>query len=344
VVTFPIPNSMKVIVVFRLGSIGDTVIALPCFHALRRAFPSAHIVLLTNVPVSAEAAPMLSVLGANTGFVDSVIEYSISLRNPVACARLFFRLWALNTDTLIYMRSNPTWVMIMRDLIFFRICGFRQILCVPKLGSSSPLYPPGIAKEIEPEASRLARSFSSLGPINLEDSSYWNLFISEGEWKIADQLAASLPNSFAVIHTGGKEVSKDWGFDRWALFLRHFKQSSGVEGLAIVGGQADYSRASSLAQLWGNGSVNCCGALTPREVAALLAKAKLFIGHDSGPLHLTQCVRTPALGLFGSFNKPKEWHPLGPHVRVIHEHLGMEAITVDQVLQEALSILASARN
>lgn len=337
-------DSMKVIVVFRLGTIGDTVIALPCFHALRRAFPSAHIVLLTNIPISAEAAPVLTVLGANTGFIDSVIEYSIHLRNPIECARLVFRLWSLNTDTLIYMRESPDRAIIMRDLIFFRILGFRHLLCVPKIDRSSRRYASGIAKEEEPEASRLARSFSSLGLINLEDPSYWDLLITEGEWKIADQLAASLPNSFIVINTGGKEVSKDWGFERWALFLRRFKHSSGVEGLAIVGGEADYSRASSLAQVWGKGSLNCCGGLTPREVAALLAKAKLFIGHDSGPLHLTQCVRTPALGLFGSFNKPRRWHPLGSHVRVIQELLGMEAITVDKVLQESLSILASARN
>jgi hypothetical protein len=39
---------------------------------------------------------------------------------------------------------------------------------------------------------------------------------------------------------------------------------------------------------------------------------------------------------FGSHNSPKKWHPLGSHVRVIHEVRGMEAITVEQVLREAI--------
>ena len=336
-------NSVKAIVVFRVGSIGDTVVALPCFHAIRRAFPLAHITLLTNFPVSAKAAPMLSVLGANTGFVDGIVKYPIQLRNPIEAFRLFCRLKALRSSTLIYMRSNPTRGMIRRESLFFRVSGFRHILCVPM---NDDLRLPRLlsSHEVEPEASRLARCFSSLGPIDLEDPAYWDLLITEDEREAADQLAAKLPISFVVIHTGGKESSKDWGLEFWSQFLRLFKQRSGIEGLAIVGAEDDHPRAASLLQSWGAGAVNLCGGPSPREVAALLAKAQLFIGHDSGPLHLAQCVRTPALGLFGSYNRPKQWHPLGPHVRVIHELRGMGAITVEQVLQEALGILATARS
>jgi heptosyltransferase III len=336
-------NAGETIVVFRVGSIGDTVVALPCFHAIRRAFPLAHITLLTNFPISAKAAPMLSVLGTESGFVDDVIRYPIQLRNPVEALRLLLRLRALKSSTLIYMRSNPTRGMIKRESLFFRGAGFRRILCVPINEDFRLPRVYGNNQEVETEASRLARCFASLGPIALNDPAYWDLRFTEAEIRAGDRLAASLPNPFLVIHTGGKETSKDWGFDRWVLFLRQFKQRSGVAGLAVVGAQDDYSRASSLVQVWGNGAVNLCGGPSPREVAALLAKAQLFIGHDSGPLHLTQCVRTPALGLFGSYNRPKQWHPIGSHVHVIHELRGMDAITVESVLQQALTILAGSQ-
>jgi hypothetical protein len=44
------------VLVYRLGSLGDTIVALPAFHAVRRAFPQTRITLLTSKPVSSKAA------------------------------------------------------------------------------------------------------------------------------------------------------------------------------------------------------------------------------------------------------------------------------------------------
>jgi heptosyltransferase-3 len=44
------------VLIFRLGSIGDTVVALPCFHAIERAFPGHRRVLLTNSLTSVRAS------------------------------------------------------------------------------------------------------------------------------------------------------------------------------------------------------------------------------------------------------------------------------------------------
>ena len=336
-------SSPRRIVIFRLGSMGDTVVALPCFHAVRRAFPFAHITLLTNFPVSSKAAPMLNVLGEQSGFVDGVAQYPIGLRNPIGLLRLILRLKGLKSTTLVYMRSKPSKKMIRRESLFFRIAGFRYILCVPENDDQrlSRLHP--ITQELEPEASRLARCFATLGPIDLNDPAFWDLNLSDAEQTEGQYLASLLPSPFLVINTGGKDASKDWGSKSWSSFLRSFKQQSGIPGLAIIGGADDKACADSLLASWGDGAVNFCGGPSPRIVAALLARAHLFIGHDSGPLHLAQCVNIPALGLFGSFNKPKQWHPYGSNVRVIHELKGMNAISVDKVLQQALALAATPR-
>ena len=80
------------IVVFRLGSIGDTIVALPCFHAIRQAFPSARITLLTNFPISSKAAPMYELLGTNSGIVDDTIDFSVGLKNPFEAFKLLLKL------------------------------------------------------------------------------------------------------------------------------------------------------------------------------------------------------------------------------------------------------------
>jgi heptosyltransferase III len=327
------------ICIFRIGSMGDTVVALPCFHAIRRAFGSAHITLLTNFPISAKAAPMLAVLGSDSGFVDDVLNYTIGLSNPLEALRLVMRLRARRSSTLVYMRSGPTPKMLLRDKIFFRLAGFRRILCMP---TSKDQRLPRInphTDEVEPEASRLARCFATLEAIDLVDPANWDLLLNDGERSEGNRLAERLPHPFLAINTGGKEASKDWGFNRWATFLKHFQNRSNLRGLAIVGAEADQQRAQALLQVWGDGAVNFCAGPSPRVVAALLSHAHLFVGHDSGPLHLAQCVGTPALGLYGSHNRPKEWHPLGFHVHVIHDLRGMAAIRVECVLEQALALM-----
>ena len=326
------------IVLFRIGSMGDTVVALPCFHAVRRAFPSSIITLLANIPISSKAAPMMMVLGQESGFYNNALNYTIGLRNPIEAFNLLRNLRALKAQTLVYMRSKPTPYMLRRDRLFFRLAGFRHILCAPQTADQRVSRFDSKSQQFEPEASRLARCFEPLGPIDLADPASWDLRLTDAEQATGARLAASLPSPFLAINTGGKAAAKDWGFERWAAFLNCFRQQTRVRGLAILGAGDDWQRADSFVHAWGDGALNLCGGPTPREVAALLGHAHLFIGHDSGPLHLAQSMGTPTLGLFGAYNKPKEWHPIGAHVQIIHELRGMEAISVDQVLQRALAM------
>ena len=78
------PIVTQTIVIYRLGSLGDTIVALPCFTAVTRLFPNARKVLLTNKPISTKAAPIESILGAGTGFFDTSIAYPVGTRSPGA--------------------------------------------------------------------------------------------------------------------------------------------------------------------------------------------------------------------------------------------------------------------
>ena len=56
------PNSdmAEKVVIYRLGTLGDTIVALPCFHQIARVFPNAARIILTNeIPSSAIAHPRL---------------------------------------------------------------------------------------------------------------------------------------------------------------------------------------------------------------------------------------------------------------------------------------------
>ena len=100
--------------------------------------------------------------------------------------------------------------------------------------------------------------------------------------------------------------------------------------------------------------------LTPRESAAALKKSALFIGHDSGPMHLSAAVRTPCVAIFSARNKPGVWFPYGEKHRVLYHQTecygcGLEvcnnedkkcikSITVEEVLYAMHVILGSVKS
>ena len=74
------------------------------------------------------------------------------------------------------------------------------------------------------------------------------------------------------------------------------------------------------------------------ELAQWLARARLYIGNDSGITHLAAAVGTPVVAVFGPTD-PAVWGPRGDHVRVVHRAGGWPS--VDEVLAAALQMLAS---
>src|SRR5260370_10412181 len=61
----------KRVLIYRLGSLGDTLVALPALHLVERAFPKAERRVLTNVPVNVKAPPAAAVLeGSGLGHGD----------------------------------------------------------------------------------------------------------------------------------------------------------------------------------------------------------------------------------------------------------------------------------
>src|SRR5277367_2795104 len=93
------------IVIYRLGSLGDTVIALPCFHLIRKTYPRAKIVLLTNQPVSGKAAPAM-VIVENSGLCDEAISYPVGSRNTVELQNIRRMIRQLQPEALYNLAAS----------------------------------------------------------------------------------------------------------------------------------------------------------------------------------------------------------------------------------------------
>jgi heptosyltransferase-3 len=358
-------RSSKRVLVYRLGSLGDTVIALPLFHLIARAFPDAERRMLTSYPPHVKAPPSSSIL-EGTGLIHGYYRYTYATRNLKELAALWWSLVRWRPQVLVYMGGPRGVTTAKRDSLFFRLCGIRTQIGLPleedmqnhrtRDGAQyrSP-YTAGLP--LEHECSRLARTLAELGDASLDSASSWDLHLTIAEKKKAKEVLQPLGSRpFIAASVGTKMQSKDWGRNNWATLVARLAYFYPSYALVLCGAREESETSDFVAEAWRTRSdapaVNLCGLLTPRESAAVFAKAVLFIGHDSGPMHLAAAVQIPCVAVFSSRNLPRVWFPYGDHHRVIYHNVDCQncnletctvqqkkcilSFTVDEVLNEIL--------
>lgn len=124
-------------------------------------------------------------------------------------------------------------------------------------------------------------------------------------------------------------------------------QALSLPRIAIFGGPGDAERARAapvLAAL--PGAIDLVGAVSVPEAAACLARCALFIGNDSGLMHLAAAAGTPTLGLFGR-SRASEYAPAGPHADFIaapgpEGETPMDTLAIEPVIAAARCLLDGA--
>jgi ADP-heptose:LPS heptosyltransferase len=111
--------------------------------------------------------------------------------------------------------------------------------------------------------------------------------------------------------------------------------------LVFVGSRDEHERSSRISADSPGQSLNLCGRLSPRETAAAMRRARLFIGHDSGPMHLAAALGVRCVCMFGDFNKPRAWHPYGAQHYIVHNPNGVRAVQPSQIYAAVASVTAT---
>jgi heptosyltransferase III len=363
-------KTTKRVLVYRLGSLGDMMIALPALHLVARAFPSAERRLLTNVPVNPKAPAASAVLNG-TGLIDGYFRYGVGTRSVTGLLRLWWTLFRWRPQVLVYLAGARGVAAAQRDAKFFRLCGVKRLVGVPLTeGMQQNFYGSSsgdrFVGNLEPEAARLTRNISELGDGMLEDAESWGLHLTEAEREAAANAIGAEAlgvESFAVC-VGTKMQSKDWGRENWHALIAALAMKFPGRALLLAGAPEETEVSEFAASGWrangGGPVVNLCGKLTPRQSAAAFARARLFVGHDSGPMHLAAAVDTPIIAIFAARNIPRQWFPFGDKHRVLYHRVecwgcGLEtcieqkkrclmSITVDEVMGAVSSQMAAKGN
>jgi heptosyltransferase III len=308
------PPEATRILIYKLGSIGDFVVALPSLHLVRHRYPKATITLLTNLPVDGRAAAAPSVLDG-TGLIDRYIAYPAFTRDPSEIAKVWKVIRSFRPDLLVYLAEPRRILSVYRDWIFFLLCGVRRWIGIPFSPDLRNCRPDEANAELwEREAQRLGRCLAALGPIDMKLPDNWSLHVSDAEHREVDRLLREETGDrddlrLLGFSLGTKQPVKDWGDDNWRAVLEGLRSRD--FGLMLIGSKEEAERSQRVARDWPGPVINFCGRLSPRLSAAAISRAALFLCNDSGPMHLAAAVGTRCVAVFSKAAAPGRWFPFG---------------------------------
>lgn len=305
------------ILLVQLDHLGDAILSQPMLPALRARWPKATIEVLCspwNLEVFA-AAPEVDVL-------------HVSRRNRFARAgRMGWMLAALawgwrlrrrNIDLAIDVRGEfPLALILWLSGAPRRIgwaCGGGGFLL-----TDSPDYVPQ-RHEVESRWALLAElgirrpNDQTAGP-RVSASHRANRRVAARLGNALGDTAHDRPR--LVFHVGAGTEAKRWPVTHWRELVSRVLAKTEAE-IVLVGGPGDSTLAAQIiAGYQGSGVVDWTGRLSIDELAALLSRAEVMVGADSGPAHLAAAVGTPVVALFSGTNRIAQWRPVGDRVTVL---------------------------
>jgi heptosyltransferase III len=160
-----------------------------------------------------------------------------------------------------------------------------------------------------------------------------NLGFTDAERRAAESLVAGLPPGFLAVHPGSGSPAKNWPLARFAEAGQQL--SPGRPWLLVLGPaerRVEAPPGAVVAREW-----------PVRALAAVLARAGLYLGNDSGVTHLAAACGTSTLALFGPTD-PAQWAPVGPSAATIRSPTrSLADLTVDEVVEAAIGTSAERR-
>lgn len=122
-----------------------------------------------------------------------------------------------------------------------------------------------------------------------------------------------------TMHIGAGNEFRDWGAKNINKLVRLLKQHQDVR-IILVGAAHEKPRAEQIAEESGQNVFSLAGQLSLKELRELISRSVLYIGPDSGPMHLAASTQTPIVAYFGP-TLPARFRPWQAKARIIEKEL-----------------------
>ena len=287
------PSRIEKVLVMQLDYLGDIVVSTPALKALRNILPTAFIDLLT----SSENKNYIE----NFPFVNRIfyIKNPLHLGRSAAHCRDFYKLISdlpkEKYDLIIELSGKLT----NQLLLFF-------VKAKYKIGQD----PTGdfyyLDRQIRSKAyhqiDRNLDAVRTVSPFQGNEGAPrpWNPATDEDRKMVGELLKKEmiLNMRYIVMHIAASWKQKQWPAERWAQVADFFAENNKK---VIFIGNFQENQYIKEAQMFmrSRKSLNLAGRLSMGETLALMERSELFVGNDSGPMHLAAVVNLKGIVIFG---------------------------------------------
>jgi heptosyltransferase-3 len=141
---------------------------------------------------------------------------------------------------------------------------------------------------------------------------------------------------FILIHPGGRLKQKRWPVEKFSELIRSLLPRTEMK-VVVVCGPGEEMWASELERVLPQKRGWFWASPQLSEYIALAGMASVFVGNDSGPMHVAAAVGCPCVAIFG--NDPTRWKPMGEEHGVIGGTAGFHQVEVETVLKAIIAKL-----
>ena len=304
------PTTAERVCIYRIGNVGDTICALPAMAAIRRAYPRAHLTLLTSP--GPRQLPGAKQLLAGADWLDEMrVYYDEDISTIRGCWNLLKELRRRAFDVWIELPDDlQTLRIALRNMLFARLAGVKWARGWRINTIRWAVQPQAEGLNFPNETNRLMSTVRQAGVGT--DTVSFPLPLKPHHTRAVDTLLREyLPEGLPLVAVapGAKRPANRWPMERFAelgklLVRRGFR-------IALLGGNSDAGICRQLAESIGCGVANLADRTELLESCELLKRCSLVISNDSGVQHLAAAVSTPCISLFSCRDFPGKWWPFG---------------------------------
>jgi len=279
------------ILVLRYSALGDVVLATSVLEPLRRRFPDARIEWVTD----ALYAPLLE------GLPELARVHRLARDGANGAWGLAARLRG-RFDVAIDLQNKPRSMLVARAAAPLR-AAFRRRSALQAIRSVIGSDPPLV------RAHQTRLYTEALAPFGITEPGRTKVALSAQARALAADALGGVDGSIVAVAPGARWATKRWPAERFAAVADALAQDG--HRIVLCGGPPDRDAFASFRAAARSKVAADLSFLPLDALAAALARVRLLVACDSGPVHLATAVGTPVLALFGPTSATR-WGPPAP--------------------------------
>jgi lipopolysaccharide heptosyltransferase II len=296
-----LPRTARVLVI-KPCCLGDLLLATPAIAALRKALPHAHLTLAT----SQWARPAIE----GNPDVDAIVAVPPVVR-PFHLPGLAVRLRRGHYDVAVVLDRSPVATLLpwlagipVRAGLDAQGRGFSLThpVSTDPLRHEAALYLDAVRAIIPGAGNPGLRFLPGAG-----DHDWAEEQLPEGRWVAV--------HAGGGVNPGSELTGKRWPLERFQSIVGRLIRAG--NRVVLVGSPDDEAAASQISAGAGQGVLDLTGKTSFSQLGAVLSRCVLFIGNDTGPMHLAVAVGVPVVAVFGP-SSPVAYGPWSGRSRVIY--------------------------